>query len=58
MTRLRECTVRRNRCCHSGLFSWKEQSYLLAEMFKRNRSDSRVQMEGILFESKIGKKLR
>lgn len=58
VTRLRECTNRRNRCCHSGLFSWKEQSYLLAEMFKQNRSDSQVRMEGILFESKIGKRLR
>lgn len=58
VTRLRACTDRRNRCCHSGLFSWKEQSYLLAEMFKRNRGDSQVQMEGILFESKIGKRLR
>lgn len=57
VARLRECTGRRNRCCHSGLFSWKEQSYFLAEMFMRNRSDSQVRMDGILFESKIGKKL-
>lgn len=55
--RLSECTARRNKCCHSGLFSWKDQSYLLAEMFKRDSKDSEVQLGGILFESRIGKGL-
>ena len=55
--RLSDCAARRNKCCHSGLFGWKDQSYLLADMFMRGRGNAGVQMEGILFESKVGKML-
>lgn len=55
--RLNECKERRNKCCHSGLFSWIDQSNLLAEMFMSRNKDLMVQMGGILFESKIGKML-
>ena len=55
--RLDECRERRNKCCHSGLFSWIDQSNLLAEMFMSRNKDLMVQMGGILFESKIGKML-
>lgn len=57
--KLKDCTDRRNQCCHSGLFSWKEQSFLLFDMFKEDahgqEKDRRI--GGIMFESGIGKKL-
>ena len=55
--RLRACTDRRNQCCHSGLFSWKDQSYLLADMFRSDKTNGTVLMKGILFESRVGKKI-
>ena len=59
VTRLRACTDRRNRCCHSGLFSWKEQSYLLAgKCLRETEVIPRCRWKVFCFESKIGKRLR
>lgn len=57
--RLKDCTDRRNQCCHSGLFSWREQSYLLYDMFMEVRQTDQADnaMRGILFESNVGKEL-
>ena len=56
--RLKECTDKRNKCCHAGLFSWMDQACLLAEMFKSAGGDSVAELEGILFASRVGKELR
>lgn len=53
--KLNACTKRRNMCCHSGLFAWRDLSYLLADMFKE--SESKIKIGGLMFESEIGKKL-
>lgn len=58
--KLRDCTDRRNKCCHSGLFSWKDQSFLLFDMFKSDDAKQQKQNKpigGIMFESKVGKGL-
>ncbi|MDE7332828.1 MAG: hypothetical protein K2O16_11470 [Lachnospiraceae bacterium] len=57
--KLKDCTDRRNQCCHSGLFSWAEQSFLLFDMFKEDteRQKRNRRIGGIMFESEIGKKL-
>ncbi|WEG13349.1 AAA domain-containing protein [Pullulanibacillus sp. KACC 23026] len=51
---------KRNKCFHSGLFSWREQSFLLFNMFKNGDANNQKQNKsigGILFESKVGKNL-
>lgn len=58
--KLGDCTNRRNKCCHSGLFSWKEQLFLLFDMFKNDDVKKQKQNKpigGILFESEVGKSL-
>lgn len=56
--RLKDCTNRRNQCCHSGLFSWKENSHLLADMFRKDNAQERSpKIGGIMFESEVGKML-
>ena len=57
--KLKDCTARRNQCCHSGLFKWQEQSFLLFDMFKEDtdRQGRSRRIGGIMFESEIGKKL-
>lgn len=52
--RLSECTIRRNKCCHSGVFNWKELSYLLYDMFKKHEKKN---IGGVIFESRAGTKL-
>lgn len=52
--RLSECTIRRNKCCHSGVFNWKELSYLLYDMFKKHEKKN---IGGVIFESRVGTKL-
>lgn len=52
--RLSECTIRRNKCCHSGVFNWKELSYLLYDMFKKHEKKN---IGGVIFESMVGTKL-
>jgi len=58
--KLSDCTDRRNKCCHAGLFSWREQSYLLFDIFgKDTKGQNRSrEIDGILFESQIGKELK
>ena len=59
--KVKDCTQRRNQCCHSGLFSWKDQSFLLSDIFVKDgeeQKETRIkQIGGILFESEIGKAL-
>lgn len=55
--RLSACTEKRNKCCHSGLFTWKDQSYLLADMFMIDSKNTKIRLEGIMFASEVGKKL-
>ncbi len=51
---LEECSKKRNGCCHSGLFTWADQSLMLFLMFVgKNESDN----SGLMLESQIGKKL-
>lgn len=54
-TRLGECRIKRNACCHAGFFNWKEQSQLLTVMFLKDTQNQELQLDGILFESRIGK---
>jgi hypothetical protein len=59
--KLRDCTNRRNQCCHSGLFSWKEQSILLFDIFMQDgeaqKKSRDISIGGIMFNSQIGKEL-
>ena len=66
--RLKNCKGRRNQCCHSGLFTWADQSALLREMFRKEQEgrekegkgesrESRVQMPGLMFAAEAGKML-
>lgn len=57
--KLRDCKDRRNQCCHSGLFTWREQSFLLFDMFMDDaqKQEKISKIGGILFESKVGKEL-
>ncbi len=56
--KLGECTRRRNKCCHAGLFEWEEQVLLLDGMFKADLDgQEKRKIGGIMFESEIGRKL-
>lgn len=66
--RLKNCKGRRNQCCHSGLFTWADQSALLREMFRKEQEgrekegkgesrESRAQMSGLMFAAEAGKML-
>lgn len=57
--KLRNCTDRRNQCCHSGLFSWRDQAYLLSDMFRKDKEKpgGSPRIGGLLFESEVGKKM-
>ncbi len=57
--KLSDCKNRRNKCCHSGLFTWEDQSFLLFDMFldDTEKHERTPKIGGILFESKIGKEL-
>ena len=59
--KLKDCVMRRNRCCHSGLFSWKEQSHLLFDLFMEDgpggREGRTPPMGGIMFESQAGRRI-
>ena len=59
--KLKDCVARRNKCCHSGVFSWEEQAYLLFDIFisdsKNSKIDRKPVIGGLLFESVIGEKL-
>lgn len=58
--KLGDYTNRRNKCCRNGSFSWKEQSFLLFDMFKQGDAKQQKQNKpigGILFESKVGESL-
>ena len=45
--RLASCTQKRNQCCHAGLFTWRELSYLLKDMFLD--SGEVPNMKGVFF---------
>lgn len=53
--RLKKCTDNRNKCCHSGLFSWESQLTLQRDIFLTDDPSSKMAMRGLLFESRIGK---
>lgn len=57
--KLRDFTKRRNKCCHSGLFTWEEQAYLLFNMFSNDSMLKEIKrtpkIGGIIFEGEIGK---
>ena len=56
--KLGECTRRRNKCCHAGLFEWEEQVLLLDGMFKADLDgQEKRKIGGIMFESEVGRKL-
>lgn len=50
------CINKRNKCCHDGLFRWKDLSQLLAGMFLE--SGSSPKLSGLMFESEAGKWLK
>ena len=52
-------TKARNNCCHSGLFTYKEVSRLLADMFNKDYSDPSTEekSDGLIFSSLVGRKL-
>lgn len=53
--KLSACAVKRNRCCHAGIFQWRQVSQLLADMFRE--SGESPKLAGLLFESEVGKLL-
>ncbi len=57
--KLKNCKDRRNQCCHSGLFTWREQSFFLFDMFTDDaqKQGKIPKVGGILFESRVGKEL-
>lgn len=57
--KLNDCRDRRNKCCHSGLFTWEQQSFLLFDMFADDTEQHArsPKIGGLLFESKVGKEL-
>ncbi|MCD8367387.1 MAG: AAA domain-containing protein [Clostridiales bacterium] len=58
--KLSDGTNLRNRCCHSGAFTWKDQSFLLFDMFlpdtDKNRKNRKQIINGLMFDSQIVKK--
>lgn len=57
--KLAAATNKRNVCCHSKLFSYRDLSFLLADMFKKNYSEPKnaKESDGLFFTSEAGKKL-
>jgi hypothetical protein len=59
--KLKDCVGKRNKCCHSGMFSWEEQGQLLLDIFIDDSENDKTYREltigGLLFESAIGKNL-
>lgn len=53
--KLSNCTRERNNCCHDGLFTWRNLSQLLADMFRTNHDN--IKLEGLMFASEVGKML-
>lgn len=58
--KLSDCTDKRNKCCHSGLFSWEDHESLLKDIFIKDEKEQNMRSEigGLLFESQIGKELK
>lgn len=51
--KLKKCTGERNKCCHSGLFTWEDQKMLIHEIFQ----EETPVMKGLLFEAEVGKRI-
>ena len=49
------CIKYRNTCCHEGAFKWSDLDKLIKNMFKT--SSEPPQLEGVIFEGEVGKKL-
>jgi len=58
--KLSDCIDKRNKCCHAGLFNWREQSFLLFDIFSKDTKEQNRsrEIDGILFESQIGNELK
>lgn len=59
--KLKDCTNRRNNCCHSGMFTWKDQEWLRFDMFFDDNKSPSVKRNpgigGLMFESSVVKNL-
>lgn len=57
--KLHECAEKRNKCCHVELFEWEDMVKLLQLVFERNdnRDTKKINLDGIFFESEVGKQL-
>lgn len=53
-SKLFECKNKRNDCCHTRLFCWENLETLLETMFSATESKHHNQLEGLMFESKVG----
>lgn len=58
--KLKKCANIRNNCCHPQLFLWDDMKKLIEYGYGREReltSKKEIQLEGMFFESEIGKEL-
>ena len=59
--RIDQCAKKRNRCCHSGLFTWEDQKSLISEIFLKEEPEEKQGngpvMRGTLFEAEVGRRL-
>lgn len=59
--KLCECTKRRNKCCHAGVFNWNEQERLRFDVFLDDNSAGNIERNprigGLMFESFVGKQI-
>ncbi len=53
-SRLFDCKNKRNDCCHTRLFRWENLESLLKTMFFAEESKHHNQLDGLIFESRVG----
>jgi hypothetical protein len=52
--KLFKCKEERNNCCHPRLFEWENLENLLTTIFDTSDRENDGQMDGLIFESKVG----
>ena len=58
--KVKDCANKRNRCCHAGLFTWRDHESLLSDIFRKGKKEKNRdrKIDGLLFESQVGKELK
>lgn len=52
--RLSRCVDKRNQCCHSSYFGWRDLSELLYDAFREEAAGNEEKLGGIFFECSVG----